>query len=522
MSGINVTISSTSPGVSIGGGTSVSVAVSGPSSPVSVSLLAGGSTSLPDITQLEAGTGITISTAANQFTISSYSTSQVASYSAVKSVNGKVGVVSLQAVDVTAAAVSHTHSTSDVVGITALIGSSSPVQSVAGRTGAITLTQADVSGLAAIASSGSASDLASGTVPVARLPIATSTAAGAVQVGSGLSISSGVLSATGGGGSSITLSDSTPQALGTASAGTSADASRADHVHALPVATTAAFGTIKVGSGLSVASGVLSASAGGGASFVTVPASKTATGTSGQFAADSSWLYACYSSNSWLRVARDAWITVPGAPTITSSSGTFGSAVVSGNLTGGTVDVAWTAPQDTGGEITGYVVQLDNTTPVSVGPQVTNYQFSGLTTNASTCRGFTVTVRAVNSAGQGSAATASGVMPNTIVPSLWSISKTPNEGAPGVEYAIAWMPPCATAGWTSYQIQVREYFNGSEVVVTGDEDGWSTWATVTGTTGHSAQVSATSNQQYSFRVRALTVVNVSTTAQSGWSNVLTL
>jgi hypothetical protein len=39
----------------------------------------------------------------------------------------------------------------------------------------------------------------------------------------------------GGGGSSVSLSDSTPSSLGTASAGTSSLASRADHVHATPV-----------------------------------------------------------------------------------------------------------------------------------------------------------------------------------------------------------------------------------------------------------------------------------------------
>lgn len=402
--------------------------------------------------------------------------------------------------------------------------------------------------LAAIATSGSASDLASGTVPASLLPTATGSQLGAIKVGSGLSIAGGVLSATGGGGGSgVTLSSSTPQPLGTASAGSSSEASRADHVHAmpaassisglakiatsgsasdlstgtvpaatLPAATSSTLGAVKVGSGLAISSGVLSAT-GSGASFVTAPASKTATGTVGQFAADSSWLYACYATDSWLRVARDAWITVPAAPTITSASGTFQGSVVSGNLTGGTVDVAWTAPTNTGGEITGYVVQLDANSPVSVGAQVTNYQFTGLTTNASTCRSFTVSVRAVNSAGQSSAATASGVMPESTVPSLWSISKVPNEGAPGVQYSIAWMPPCSTGGWTSYEIQLREYYNGSEVVVTGDEDGWGTWATVSGTTGHSAQVSATSNQQFQFRVRALTA-----STNSGWSNVQTL
>lgn len=44
-----------------------------------------------------------------------------------------------------------------------------PVQSVAGRTGAVTLAAADVSGLASIATSGSANDLSSGTIAKARM-----------------------------------------------------------------------------------------------------------------------------------------------------------------------------------------------------------------------------------------------------------------------------------------------------------------------------------------------------------------
>jgi hypothetical protein len=62
-----------------------------------------------------------------------------------------------------------------------------------------------------------------------------------------------------GGTSGATLSDVTPAALGTASAGTSSLASRSDHVHQLPVATTSSLGAVTVGSGLSVSSGSVSA-----------------------------------------------------------------------------------------------------------------------------------------------------------------------------------------------------------------------------------------------------------------------
>jgi len=53
---------------------------------------------------------------------------------------------------------------------------SANVTSVAGRTGAVTIASGDVSGLAAIATSGSASDLGTGTLPAARLPATTVTA----------------------------------------------------------------------------------------------------------------------------------------------------------------------------------------------------------------------------------------------------------------------------------------------------------------------------------------------------------
>jgi hypothetical protein len=81
-----------------------------------------------------------------------------------------------------------------------------PVQSVAGRTGTITLAQLGSSGTAsettflrgdgawAAAGSTNAGDLTSGTLASARLPLATTTAAGAVIVGSGLAITNGVLS----------------------------------------------------------------------------------------------------------------------------------------------------------------------------------------------------------------------------------------------------------------------------------------------------------------------------------------
>ena len=58
-----------------------------------------------------------------------------------------------------------------------------------------TLPAGSITGLAAVGTSGSAADLSLGTLPVARLPLATVSAAGAVIIGSGLSVTSGTVSA---------------------------------------------------------------------------------------------------------------------------------------------------------------------------------------------------------------------------------------------------------------------------------------------------------------------------------------
>lgn len=323
------------------------------------------------------------------------------------------------------------------------------VSSVAGRTGAVVLAASDVSGLATIATSGSASDLASGTVPVERLPAATTKALGAIQVGSGLSISSGVLSVTG-----------------------------------------------------------------GGVSWVSAPATPTSSGSVGQFSQDEDWLYACYASGQWLRVARDPWILPPGVPqNVTAAGNTTG-------FPGGSVTVYWDPPANDGGELTGYSVQLDSGSPVSVGSGATSHTFNGVSFSSSSCNSYTVSVRAVNSAGQSSFVTAAAFIPQTTEPTIYNVLKTPVEGAPGVDYAVSWFPPCSTGPWNQFELQLRLYFNGSEVVVSGDEDGWEagysgvnqSWSTTT---------ASTSSQQYQFRVRAKNVTGGSVLATSGWSAVAT-
>ena len=78
------------------------------------------------------------------------------------------------------------------------LSASNAVTSVAGRTGVVTLTTADISGLTAYQPAGDYATLTGGKIPVAMLSTATTSSAGAVIVGSGLSVdSTGKISATG-------------------------------------------------------------------------------------------------------------------------------------------------------------------------------------------------------------------------------------------------------------------------------------------------------------------------------------
>jgi len=215
---VNV-VGQTAVSVSVAASTSVSVVASGGIGPAGFITVPGTSTQAFGTFQLQAGDGITVSTANGQFLISSYPSTAVSSLAPVQNVAGRTGAIVLQASDVTAGTFAigriptigytalsgvpveftpvshthaasdvasgtlsiariptisytalsntpatfspsaHTHSTTDVVSFTSAAAAAAPVQSVAGRSGAISLAVADVSGLAAVASSGSYTSL---------------------------------------------------------------------------------------------------------------------------------------------------------------------------------------------------------------------------------------------------------------------------------------------------------------------------------------------------------------------------
>ena len=115
---------------------------------------------------------------------------------AVTSVSGRTGAVTLTSSDVGLSACNNTSDASKPVS-TDQASADAAVQAYSIQRANHTGSQAasTITGLATVATSGSAADLSAGTLPVARLPLATTSTAGAVIVGSGLSVSSGTVSA---------------------------------------------------------------------------------------------------------------------------------------------------------------------------------------------------------------------------------------------------------------------------------------------------------------------------------------
>jgi hypothetical protein len=193
----------------------------------------------------------------------------------------------------------HTHSTTDIVAFTASVSAAAPVQSVAGRTGAISLAAVDIAGLASVASSGSYTSLSN--VPATFPPVTHTHSTTDITGYQGLPAQAGyfgplvtdgtsatwtsrysivspvlvqgagmsfvrdtaagqITIAFAGGTSGLAVGSLTPLALGVAAAGSSANASREDHVHQLPtVVDITAAAAIHTHDAAAIASGTIDA-----------------------------------------------------------------------------------------------------------------------------------------------------------------------------------------------------------------------------------------------------------------------
>lgn len=347
--GINVTVSSTAAGVNVSGGTaatiavstgvgtagtSVAITVSGGIGPAGFITAPGSATNAFGVFQLTAGDGITISTSAAQFQIASYGTGSLGLYAPVQSVAGRTGTVTLVAGDITAGTfataripaisytalanvpttftpATHTHNSAEV--LPAQAGYAGPLVTD-GTTAAWTNRYSIVSPV---------------IVQGSGMTISRDTAAGTISI------------AYAGGTSGLVVGTATPQQLGTPSAGSSANASREDHVHQLPTISYTALAnvpttfspntaianvvsvngitgtpTIVAGSNVTVTTAAssitISAAAGGtggGGSFSwsSAPASVTATASAGSLAYDNAYIYVATASNFWRRAALSTW-----------------------------------------------------------------------------------------------------------------------------------------------------------------------------------------------------------------------
>jgi hypothetical protein len=116
--------------------------------------------------------------------------------------------------------------------------------------------------------------------------------------------------------------------------------------YTLPTASASVLGGVKVGGGLTITDGVLAASGGSGLSWSSVPASATASGTAGQIAYDGNYLYVATAANTWERAALSSWATDPSFSNVSlllhmdglgsafvDSSGTPKTITTSGNAT---------------------------------------------------------------------------------------------------------------------------------------------------------------------------------------------
>jgi len=116
---------------------------------------------------------------------------EAAKYGPVTSVNSLTGTIVLTSLGVSAASAVHSHVAADITNFTSVAN----VVSVNAKTGVVSISHTDVTAASA-SHTHAASDITSGTLDAARLPLATTIAAGAVIVGTGLGVSSGTVSVT--------------------------------------------------------------------------------------------------------------------------------------------------------------------------------------------------------------------------------------------------------------------------------------------------------------------------------------
>ncbi|RAR69334.1 YDG domain-containing protein, partial [Flavobacterium aciduliphilum] len=177
--------------------------------------------------------------------------------------------------------------------------------------------------------------------------------------------------------------------------------------------------------------------------------------------------------NQNLKLTGTAASTAPGAPTINS--------VTSGN---GQLSVAYTAPSSNGGaSISDYKYSIDGSTYVSVGSTTSPFTISGLTNGTS----YSVTLKAVNSVGEGTASSAVSGTPRT-TPSAPTITGiTPGNGT----LSVAFTPGSnGGASITNYKYSIN---GGSSFVSAGSTSSPIVISGLTNGTTYSVQLVAVNN-----------------------------
>jgi hypothetical protein len=264
-------------------------------------------------------------------------------------------------------------------------------------------------------SSGTYATLVSGLVPTANLPLATTSAAGAVIVGTGLAISSGVLSATGGG---IGANDAVDGGDYVGVIGDYAGAPTGLTGSAGGTSVTLSWTAPTSNGGTAITDYAVQYSSDSGSTWTTFAdgTSTAATATVTGLTRGTAYVFRVAAVNSrgngaWSDVSASITpptnATVPGAPTNVAGTVDYTSSVVT-----------WTAPGDGGAAITDYLVQFssDNGSTWTTFSDGTSTSATATVTGLTNGTAYKFRVAAVNSVGTGSYSTASAsVTPNPLL-----------------------------------------------------------------------------------------------------------